>query len=350
MHTPPRQPALSRDIAELPDSAPLLPDPPRLRERWREDGVLFFRNVISHSAIARVREEYLARLKEVGVVDSHASEPTWNGRNRLDGTLAKPIGDEVWRGLVADPSIDRVVRTFLGEAPNWVPIVVHRTAPPAPAGDPAAANADVFATRHQDGIYNYGIDFITCWVPLMDIDEQVGGLAVVPGSHKGSLYPADAFKNPDQRVGIPAGAIPDAAWRRPDYKIGDLLMFHSMTAHAGLANRSDKLRLSMDIRFLPASMAKPLIGKVISTDDTVVELAEESGAERAVTIDERTVVRGPKGTPVFGADRGGIVFPGAEVIVMPDDRGHAKLVRSVSRKYVDLPATWYETLPAGWVK
>jgi hypothetical protein len=333
------------NVEELPDSSSLLADPERLRERWRNDGALFFRDVINHSAIAKVRDEYLARLKEFGIVDPRETQSNWNGRDRLDGSLARPISDDVWRGLVADPSLDRLVRTFLGEAPAWVPIVVHRSAPPAPAG----AKLDTFGTRHQDGVYNYGIDFITCWIPLMDIDDEIGGLAVVPGSHKGSLYPPDAFKNPDQRAGIPSGTIPDSAWRRPDYKVGDLLMFHSMTAHAGLPNRSRKLRLSTDIRFLPGSIAKPCVGKVVSTNDTTVELKDEIGAEMAFVIDEQTIVRGPKGTPVVGKDRAGILFPNAEVIVVPDGRGHAKLIRSVSRKYVDLPATWYETFPADWV-
>lgn len=331
-------------IGELVDSTPLLTDPEALRLRWREDGALFFRNAIDPGAIATVRGEYLARLKALNVVDQEEGEAVWNGNNRLNGACARPIHDDVWRTLVADPSFDRVVRTLLGEAPTWLPIVVHRTAPPSASG----ASAEPFAARHQDGIYNYGIDFITCWVPLMDIDDEVGGLAVVPGSHKSSLYPPDVFKDPNRRVGIPAGAIPDAAWRRPNYKAGDLLMFHSMTAHAGLPNTSNKLRLSMDIRFLPASAA-PLVGRLAGWHDGRVEVVTSRGEVVPFIIDERTVVRGPKGHPVHGEDRGGILFPDAEIIVMPDERGHAKLIRSVSRKYVDLPATWYDTLPAGWV-
>jgi hypothetical protein len=331
-------------IDELPDSSPLLADPDALRARWRDDGVLFFRNAVGPSAVAAVRDEYLARLKELGVVDRDASDPVWNGHDRLDGGLARPIADDVWRTLVADPALDGLVRTFLGEAPIWLPIVVHRTAPPAAAG----TDPQPFAARHQDGIYNYGIDFITCWIPLMDIDDTVGGLAVAPGSHKASLYPPDVFKDPNRRVGIPEGAIPDAAWRRPDYKAGDLLMFHSMTAHAGLPNRSDRLRLSMDIRFLPASAA-PVVGQVAAADDGRVELATPSGEPVAFVIDDRTIVRGPKGHPVTGPDRDRILFAGADIIVMPDADGHAKLIRSVSRKYVDLPAGWYEKLPANWV-
>ncbi|EZP72605.1 Phytanoyl-CoA dioxygenase [Novosphingobium resinovorum] len=301
--------------------------------------------MIDRNAIARVRDEYLARLKDLGVVDASSSGPDWNGKDRVDGALARPIADDVWRSLVAEPSFDAVVSTFLGEAPTWVPIVVHRTAPPLSPG----TSAETFGARHQDGIYNYGIDFVTCWVPLMDIGDEVGGLAVVPGSHKASLYPPDVFKDPNTRVGIPPDTIPDAAWRRPDYKAGDVLMFHSMTAHAGLPNRSNKLRLSMDIRFLPASAA-PFVGRVVSADETRVLLRTERGEEMTFVIDERTIVRGPKGHPVTGRDREGILFCNAEIIVMPDERGHAVLIRSSSRKYVDLPAAWYETLPADWVR
>jgi hypothetical protein len=346
MSKPNAQAIASPPIEELADSTPLLGTPERLRQRWREDGVLYFRDVISHAAIAKVRDEYMARLKEVGVVAPDATQPIWNGRDRLDGSLASPISDDVWRGLVSDPSLDKVVRSFLGEAPAWVPIVVHRSAPPAAPG----AVTETFATRHQDGIFNYGIDFVTCWVPLMDIDGDIGGLAVAPGSHQGPLYPLDASGQPDPRSGIPAGTIPDANWRRPDYKVGDLLMFHSMTAHAGLPNRSDRLRLSTDIRFLPESVAKPVVGHVTAFDGSSIAFKAESGEEIVYSANDDTIVRGPKGTALLGDDRTGVVFPGANVIVVPGEGDHAKLVRSVSRKYIDLPAPWFETLPANWVK
>lgn len=332
------------DIAELPDSAPLLGDPAKLRERWASDGALYFRNVIDHAAVAKVREEYLARLKDVEVVDLAQTEPIWSGVQRLDGKRAKPVSDHVWRDLVADPSFDAVVRTFLGEAPEWIPIVVHRAAPPASL----ATDADIFAARHQDGVFNYGIDFVTCWVPLMDIGDEIGGLAVAPGSQVSALHPVGAAA--DIRLGIPSDAIPASGWRRPDYKVGDILMFHSMTAHAGLPNRSDKIRLSIDLRFLPGSIAKPVVGDVACWDGTTIKIKAEDGEVLAFTLDQQAIVRGPKGTPLIGEERAAVIFPGANVIVVPNQQGDARLIRSVSRKYLDLPATWFDPLPAGWVK
>lgn len=335
-------PQTAPGIDELPDSAPLLHDHKALRARWEEDGVLYFRNVIDQDTIAAVRAEYLARLKDVGMVAPAETQPVWSGLNRLDGSLARPVGDSVWRGLVTSPSFDAVVRNFLGEAPAWVPIVVHRAAPPA---DPATIGSDNFKAGHQDGVYNYGIDFITCWVPLMEIDEEVGGLAVVPGSHHEYHY----GKRPDPAAKR-TGVFPDSAWRRPDYRAGDLLMFHSMTAHAGLPNRSDKIRLSVDIRFLPGSVPTPIVGAVVSYDGILVEMQAESGEMLRFTADEDTVVRGPKGTPLLGEARAGVLFPGAAIIAVPDTSGRAKLVRSVSRKYLDLPADWFTELPPNWVR
>jgi hypothetical protein len=333
----------SQDIDGLPDSTPLLDDPAALHARWEEDGVLYFPGVVDAEAVAAVRRQYVSHLQEVGVVAEGATDPVWTGLDRLDGALATKIADSVWRDLVGHHSFDSVIRKFLGEAPSWVPIVVHRASPPAPASQPG----DPFQGRHQDGPFNYGIEFVTCWVPLMDIDATIGGLAVAPGSHKRSFY--DFSDGLPQRPGpIPAGKIPETAWRRPDYKAGDILMFHSMTAHSGLPNRSDRFRLSLDVRFLPGSQPTPMVGVVSGFDGVAVEITTAEG-NRRLEVDGETMVRGPKANRVIGEQQSTVLFAGANVIAVPDREGHAKLVRSVSRKYLDLPSAWFTELPRDWV-
>jgi 1-deoxypentalenic acid 11beta-hydroxylase len=329
-----------RVIEGLPDSAPLLDSPEQLHRRWEADGVLYFRDVIDKDAVATLRREYMDRLKDVGVVAQDADEPIWTGVKRVDGKQVRQIGSALWRALVTHPSLDRVVRTLIDGAPRWVPIVVHRSAPPA---EPDNAT-NLFAGRHQDGHYNYGIEFITCWIPLMDIDQTIGGLAVVPGSHKGSLYDVP----PGHAKRIDEDRIPDDAWKRPDYAAGDLLIFHSMTAHAGIPNTSDKLRLSVDVRFLPGSVPMPVIGTVRAIDGTTVHVTEESGKESQFALDDVTIVRGPKATRVTGAQISEVIFEGADILAVVDAKGRAELVRSASRRFLDLPAAWFTELPAGW--
>lgn len=335
--------AVPPQSAGLPDSSGLIDDPDALRARWERDGFLYFRQVVDPSAIEAVRNEYIAHLQELGFVAPGQREPIWSGKDRADGKLATRIDDGVWQRLVRHPSFDRPIRAFLGAEPSWVPIVVHRSAPPS-----SAAVEDIYQGRHQDGVFNFGVEFITCWVPLMDIDEKVGGLAVVPGSHQQSYYDYAEGEIPGQAGGIAPGRIADDLWRRPDYKVGDILMFHGMTAHAGLPNMSDRFRLSIDVRYVPGK-AKPMVGHISRFDGQAIDLRTEADADMHFVVDDDTMVRGPKGSRVVGDDLSSVLFEGANVIVMPDSDNHAKLVRSVSRKFVDVPAAWFTELPTGWV-
>lgn len=328
----------------LPDSTPLIDRPDELQARWERDGVLYFRQVVDPEAIAAVRNAYIARLQELDLVPEGATEPLWTGVNKVDGKRARKIDDQVWQQLVHHPSFDRPIRAFLGKEPAWVPIVVHRSAPPS-----GQSVSDIFQGRHQDGVFNFGIEFIICWVPLMDIDEQLGGLAVVPGSHKRSYYDYAENEIPNQASSIAPGRIADELWRRPDYKVGDILMLHGMTAHAGLPNMSDRFRLSIDARFVPQPDPKPVVGLVEGFDGQTVEITDQSGGTTRLSVDEGTMVRGPKGNRVEGEGLSSILFKGANVIAVPDRPGHARLVRSVSRKYVDIPAAFFTELPADWV-
>lgn len=328
----------------LPDSTPLIDHPEELRARWETDGVLYFHQVVDPVAIAAVRDNYIARLQELGLVAQGATEPTWTGVNKVDGKHASKIDDRVWQQLVHEPSFARPIRAFLGKDPAWVPIVVHRSAPPV-----GVQGADIHQGRHQDGVFNFGIEFITCWVPLMDIDAQVGGLAVVPGSHKRSYYDYAEDEIPNQAGAIAPGRIADELWRRPDYKVGDILMFHGMTAHTGLPNTSDRFRLSIDVRYVPKPDPAPMVGTVTGFDGQAVQLTVNGGEEVRLTVDDGTMVRGPKGNRVLGDALSSVLFEGANVIAMPDRPGHARLVRSVSRKYIDVPAAWFSELPSGWV-
>lgn len=329
---------------ELPDSAPLIGQPDALRARWSRDGVLYFRQVVDPEAIAAVRDTYVQRLQELGLVDGGTSEPIWTGIKQADGKRATKIPDEVWQRLVHHPSFARPIKAFLGADPAWVPIVVHRSAPPA-----SGPVVDTYQGRHQDGVFNYGIEFVTCWVPLMDIDETVGGLAIVPGVHDRSFYDYAEGEIPNQAAGIAPGRIEDHLWRRPDYRVGDVLMFHGMTPHAGLPNMSDRFRLSIDVRYVVGDGPKPVVGIVQGFDGSAVDLKAEGGDLRRLEVDDATMVRGPKGNRVTGDALSSVLFPGANVIAISDRGEHAKLVRSVSRKYVDVPAAWFTELPAGWV-
>src|SRR5579863_9278940 len=49
--------------------------------------------------------------------------------------------------------------------------------------------------------------------------------------------------------GIESSDPLEGRWVSNDFSLGDVLIFHSMVVHKGVPNRSDKLRMSMDVRY-----------------------------------------------------------------------------------------------------
>jgi 1-deoxypentalenic acid 11beta-hydroxylase len=122
-------------------------------------------------------------------------------------------------------------------------------------------NAAYLTPAHQDHFFiRANSEFRTLWVPLMDIDADVGGLALAVGSHRQGLREhreqrgvlSYQMKGRTQR-GIALDAISET-WGTIDYHPGDLLVFHSLMLHRALPNESDRIRLSLDARCQPARM------------------------------------------------------------------------------------------------
>jgi phytanoyl-CoA hydroxylase len=104
---------------------------------------------------------------------------------------------------------------------------------------------------HQDAQYYRDaaeIHVLSLWLPLQDVDERNSCLQVAPCRHGDGLY-ADyhdeetGFKgiSQEERDGLPRVSMP---MRR-----GDALCFTQRTPHRALANRSDAVRWSMDLRY-----------------------------------------------------------------------------------------------------
>ncbi|MFJ3779001.1 phytanoyl-CoA dioxygenase family protein [Streptomyces sp. NPDC090075] len=269
------------EIATLRDSADVLDDHEELNRRWNADGYLFLRGVLDTDAVERLRRAYMNWLHEQGLVTSVDGESVWTGEP-VKGSRAIEYEDlgEAWRALANDPATERTLRAVLGESPSWLPIVSYRAALPS-----ETTPDDPFVARHQDGFYNPGLDLRICWIPLMPIPADLGGLAVAEAHHSGVLHDG-------QSQAIPAEKVAEESWRRIDYLPGDVLIFNKFTPHSGLANTSDRIRLSIDIRVLNTAAPKPVIGAVESIDDSSVTIHDEDGADVTLAIDDGTYIRG----------------------------------------------------------
>ncbi len=96
----------------------------------------------------------------------------------------------------------------------------------------------------------------TCWVPLGDLGQEQGLLAIKEGTHTlagykkpviNGLLPREYRKNAAR-----------AAWSIPDrVAAGDIILFNLKTVHAASQNVSTEFRLSLDTRVV----ARPIVAK-----------------------------------------------------------------------------------------
>lgn len=302
------------DVAELTDSTNLIGNPQALRQRYLDDGVVFLRGVIDPELMAWAREKYREALTAEGLIDPAVEAPVWTGKKTDTWRPCDIIGTTVWHEVVKQPLLNEVMRGILAEDPVWIPIAAHRSGLPT---GPLKEGQDIFAGRHQDGFYNEGMLFTICWMPVRDVAMDNGSFAVAPGTHhRGSLHDTSLPSN-----AIPRDAIPDDAWRSASFRVGDVLIFNYLTAHTALPNPSDEIRMSLDVRAIPASAPQPVIGSVDKVakheGSTDVTIRTEDEGQVTVHLSEETLIRDMNPWPRIPlGEVEKIAYPGAHVMAM----------------------------------
>ena len=114
------------------------------------------------------------------------------------------------------------------------------------------AREDFTTKAHQDFPDVQGTtDVFTAWMPLIDCPMKTGPMQVAAGTHTGEVYYFD--------IASDAGGIEitnpfEGCWVSGPFGVGDVLIFHSLLVHKGVPNRGVRLRMSMDVRYQPASV------------------------------------------------------------------------------------------------
>ncbi len=157
--------------------------------------------------------------------------------------------------LLRHPRLLDVVEQFVGPEIYSNPIQHTRIKPPERLVPPQARNGLVVRVGwHQDqGVATPEQDevpVLTVWLPITDATAQNGCLALVPGSHKRELATHCPGSGPDGGLQIPSKLILGQPVPVPVRRGGALLM-HRRTMHAALANQSDDIRWSFDLRYQP---------------------------------------------------------------------------------------------------
>ena len=308
----------------------LLGDRAALDAAWDRDGYWFFRDVLDKSVIARVRAVYLDVLNQLGVIDPSRTDAAVHNGASLEGypiVMGGPPHEDPLLAryprdtLVDEPSVKKFFTELFGDEVFWVPNSEFQAFPPQPG-----YKGSRFNYLHCDGPNNKGLPLRVCWVPLVTIDEDTGGLAVAEGMHKPRM---NDFARPS--AGIAYGSVPADAWRRAIFQPGDLLVFSLESPHSGLANRSSQyFRLSMDIRGMKKSANVPTVGKVKAVDANAVTVTTDAGEDRVFRIDSDTfcrIYRGKlTGMPLALHEIPQLLQVGAPVYVA-SDHGTATFIR-----------------------
>ena len=104
---------------------------------------------------------------------------------------------------------------------------------------------------HQDSQY-YGQEtrhahIVTVWLPLVNVNEVNSCLYVIPGSHRWDLIDSARDENGRMRSfeDVEARGEPVPV----PMNVGDIMMFTNMTFHGSKMNKSNSVRISIDLRY-----------------------------------------------------------------------------------------------------
>lgn len=238
--------------AVIEDSSALLKDPEALRRKAHADGTLFFRGLLDPAALRGLAGKVVEVMKRHGLVERDSGEE--------DVVLAKPgleireMDNPAWRAfyvellglrdlnrMTQDPTLLALMQQIFQEPVLPQARVICRV---------FANYPDPFATvPHRDFTLNGGSpDAWTCWIPLVEVSPEMGGLRVIPGSRQLELAP----RGKDERSGF---QVDESALIGPGrYRVGDVIAFDAGVVHAGAGNATqDRVRVSMECRYQPLS-------------------------------------------------------------------------------------------------
>ena len=166
-------------------------------------------------------------------------------------------GQAVLNAITAEPLLD-AVESFIGAEIYSNPVQHVRIKPPEQyLPKDADGNPVIGATVwHQDrGTVTEDADetdMITAWFSLTDAAIEQGPLKIVPQSHdSGLLTHCLSYKGKKTDRVIPEHLFDIDSTIPMPTKRGDVIFLHRQTVHGSLANVSDKIRWSFDLRYNP---------------------------------------------------------------------------------------------------
>jgi ectoine hydroxylase-related dioxygenase (phytanoyl-CoA dioxygenase family) len=244
-----------------------------LREHLREDGYLWLRGLLDREEVLDFRARYFAAHAAAGVVapntDPREGIHAGGGEDKAE---VRRLSFEVVRwtsyeSLCLSRPLVAFFDTLLESETHLHRRKLIRHNPPGARSGATGAHYDLTYFRA-------GTDrVLTAWIPLGDVDVEMGGLVYLEGSDawgrrkEAEFAERNAQLPPQERISafnrnmaengwltkdLPSLAERlDARWLGADYRAGDVVVHSAYTIHASTDNVDPlgRIRLSTDIRF-----------------------------------------------------------------------------------------------------
>ena len=232
------------------DSSPILSDSVALKQRFDADGYVYIRGLIDPGRLLGLRRQIVEICD-----DCHWFKPGSDPMDAISWTMPKVEGEEAYfevydriqrlqdfHALAHEAPVLRLMRGLLGDTAFPHPLSIARLVFPE--------SQDWSTPPHQDYVNNQGTpDLYACWIPLSDCPRDLGSLAILEGSHRLGLQPVEYSLGAGHRQTSLPPEAEKLDWVASDFKLGDVIAFHSLTIHRALANETDRMRLSVDFRY-----------------------------------------------------------------------------------------------------
>lgn len=256
---------------EFEVSNELLHNIPALRTRLKEKGYLFFRELLDKEALLNIRRDMLSLAAKHGLIKEGTSLISGifaGGETELKKTfetsrLYREILDlESFNAFGRNPILSLLYSGLLQAETLEHRRRIGRITFPGSFAQTTPSHQDLFYIKGTQETY-------TNWIPTSDCPSELGGLAVLEGSNHLSVLQHVRMSGTGGN-GIPNDVLEQSGlrWVTTDFRLGDLLLFHSMTVHKALHNvTEDRLRVSLEYRIQrkddeidPSSMALHMQG------------------------------------------------------------------------------------------
>lgn len=239
------------------DDTPLLRDVTALQERAKQQGYLYFRQLLNCERIMEVRLRVLALLyyRQLldlrysvveGVVDPRAVNELQIDADQDTG-LPNDLHAEIYsteslHALAHTPALLEVMELLMGEEAFLCPrMITNLILPHRQVKTPV---------EHQDAVFQTPSGSWTAWLPLGDCSRSQGALAMLAGSHLLDIMDLTGNQDEVSNGWREIYQNMDLDWHVGDFQMGDVLVYNTKVIHKASPNQKpNQIHLSCETHY-----------------------------------------------------------------------------------------------------